>query len=206
MLSGQVCVCLATGCCDTSSSVVRGMVACLLSTCLLTSHLQLLPLASPCGERGSSLTRQSSPASKQPHHHQDSCQASMRPHMVNGAQQPQANLEGDLGAAMGPRNMVCKPTPVDTPWHPSSTAPLPCRCLGGQKAKGADPDTHVRTPTATLKTIIAQVSSPAIESPISQSLAAMECPSTGAGLNELGASTWNSARQQHEVTVDRSWD
>ncbi|KAL6459478.1 hypothetical protein MHYP_G00329500 [Metynnis hypsauchen] len=81
---------------------------------------ELLPLASP--SRGSKHL-----------HSQDSCGASSRPHMVTGYFTVPGKTAGDLGAAVGPRDAVCRPTscghaltPVNHCPSYGQIAPLPC--------------------------------------------------------------------------------
>lgn len=120
--------------------VVRGKVACLLPICLLTSRFQTLPLASPCGERRSSLWCKSSPASTQPLLHQDSCPASSWPCTVTGALRLQANVAGDLGAAVVPRGWCAGPQCGHALASANHCPAALWVSPGGQKARGAHPE------------------------------------------------------------------
>ncbi|KAG5855913.1 hypothetical protein ANANG_G00002030 [Anguilla anguilla] len=75
-----------------------------------TDDSSLLPLASPCGEQGSSAVCKSSPASTQPLLHQDSCRASSWPHTVTGRLATPGQSAGDLRAAVVPRGLMRRPT------------------------------------------------------------------------------------------------
>ncbi|KAL6463692.1 hypothetical protein MHYP_G00280830 [Metynnis hypsauchen] len=99
----------------------------------LRKQSELLPLASPSRGEKRSRVRKSPPASTKPLHSQDSCGASSRPHMVTGYFAVPGKTTGDLGAAVGPRDAVCRPTscghaltPVNHCPSYRQTAPLPC--------------------------------------------------------------------------------
>lgn len=68
------------------------------------------PLARSCRGEKRSRVRKSPHASTQPLHCQHPCGASLWPHMVTWYFAVPSNTARDLGAAVGPRDAVCKPT------------------------------------------------------------------------------------------------